>query len=454
LFFVFDLISHQFYWFCSFFFFCYFLVFGIVVAPAHSHNSKHGGPAPFNSMVRMRTSVGLQPARDMGPRLAADANPALATARRDTDVVGRHKRWLREQQRAVAEARDAEVREMIEMEERANRFRDEQRRKRETLRAQREAEGFAMSGGGGGGGGGGVPIASRSVGASAGYDAEGGSYMGHSQSYGASAAAGLRQDEQMEQFEQFRREKAAKRRKQEMRKQRAAARRVVNSTVPNPAGAGAASGAVPKWALTQHAAEEVEEEELGDLLDFAEGLDYASYIEDYNVRQALSLVKTRVAQLEKAQERYEEYLVELSEGEEDAEGDDIVETEDPDTGAPKRMRRVRRRVIGKRRDPSGMSEEERRAREAGWVDPGLSRAPPHVREAQALLSSKRELGAVHSRASLRNVAYNVSSAAPAPPPMPGLRRVHGLEIEQEERRVTRREVDPSQLPYLYRNPAI
>jgi hypothetical protein len=85
-------------------------------------------------MVRMRDTVGLVPAKDKTVRHAAELNPEGVVLRRETDVVARHKRWLREQQRALQEARDLEIRELLEMEEKQRAFKDNQRQKRELLK--------------------------------------------------------------------------------------------------------------------------------------------------------------------------------------------------------------------------------------------------------------------------------------------------------------------------------
>jgi hypothetical protein len=61
------------------------------------------------------------------------------------------------------------------------------------------------------------------------------------------------------------------------------------------ASAKAATGK-PAWALTEEKADAVEDEEAEALVDFANNLDYDSYIDDLEVRQALSVIRERIDQ--------------------------------------------------------------------------------------------------------------------------------------------------------------
>ena len=58
----------------------------------------------------------------------------------------------------------------------------------------------------------------------------------------------------------------------------------------------------PKWALTKEQAEEMEELEVDDLLEYVQGLDYDKFIEDLEIRQALEIVKERVEEIKKDKE--------------------------------------------------------------------------------------------------------------------------------------------------------
>jgi hypothetical protein len=53
----------------------------------------------------------------------------------------------------------------------------------------------------------------------------------------------------------------------------------------------------PAWAMTEKMTEEQKDAEVDDLLEFAYELDYEKYMEDYDVRQALAVIKERVGAL-------------------------------------------------------------------------------------------------------------------------------------------------------------
>lgn len=56
-------------------------------------------------------------------------------------------------------------------------------------------------------------------------------------------------------------------------------------------------GAKPAWATTEKQQEEMKEAEIDELLEFAYELDYEKYMEDFEVRQALAVIKERVAKI-------------------------------------------------------------------------------------------------------------------------------------------------------------
>ena len=61
--------------------------------------------------------------------------------------------------------------------------------------------------------------------------------------------------------------------------------------------AGAKKGGKPAWAITPKMQEDQKENEVDDLIDFAYELDYEKYMEDYEVRQALAIIKDRVNEM-------------------------------------------------------------------------------------------------------------------------------------------------------------
>ena len=61
----------------------------------------------------------------------------------------------------------------------------------------------------------------------------------------------------------------------------------------------AAAHAKPKWAMTAAADEEEKEEEADELLAFADGLDFEKYVDDLEVRSALAAITKRISEIEK-----------------------------------------------------------------------------------------------------------------------------------------------------------
>jgi len=62
---------------------------------------------------------------------------------------------------------------------------------------------------------------------------------------------------------------------------------------------GKAGKSKPAWALSEKEQEEAKEKEIDDLLEFAYELDYEKYMDDFEVRQALALIKDRVDEIKK-----------------------------------------------------------------------------------------------------------------------------------------------------------
>ena len=55
----------------------------------------------------------------------------------------------------------------------------------------------------------------------------------------------------------------------------------------------------PAWATTDKQREDAKEAEVDELLNFAYELDYEQYMEDFEVRQALAVIKERVDEITK-----------------------------------------------------------------------------------------------------------------------------------------------------------
>jgi hypothetical protein len=178
----------------------------------------------------------------------------------------------------------------------------------------------------------------------------------------------------------------------------------------------------PAWALTESQAgekDELQEEvDLDELLDFVEDLDFEQYVDDLEVQQALEIMRSRVTH---------------------------IETQRSERGAEEGGEP--REVVVLRPDDGGQT-----AGEEGWdgsvageeEDGDATARSEAIKAAKELLGSSRKLRAVHSTASIA-------------------KRLEALQEEQEAAEAEeaaaaaqgqKKDVDPSNLPYLYRNPAV
>lgn len=77
-------------------------------------------------------------------------------------------------------------------------------------------------------------------------------------------------------------------------------------------------GAKPKWAMTEKELEDEKEKEIDDLLEFAYELDYEKYMDDFEVRQAIALIKDRVKEIKKDDDWKQKITKEWNEAEDEA----------------------------------------------------------------------------------------------------------------------------------------
>lgn len=173
----------------------------------------------------------------------------------------------------------------------------------------------------------------------------------------------------------------------------------------------------PKWALTEEQAEEQdelqEEVDLDELLDFVEDLDFEEYVDDIEVRTALEIMKSRIASIDT-------YRSEASAREQ--------------TGEAVVLR------------PEGAGDDAASEREEGW-DPAGADEEAKLHSDEAIAAARKVLD---SSRKLRQVHSTKSMAAK----LEALREEVAQEGAQEMPQRQEKDVDPSNLPYLYRNPAV
>jgi hypothetical protein len=225
----------------------------------------------------------------------------------------------------------------------------------------------------------------------------------------------------------------------------------------------------PAWAYTEEGHADAEEQEVDDLLDFAQNLDFDSFMEDLEVREAVKFVKQRVEDIKYAEDTAEK------KAERKAELDG----------------RIQERI-----DAAAVRKEEERANGDGSA--AGSRIPTAIEDrpewdpsirleddgapltAEQLLARDSELRQVHSSRSIRALMETADANVPAKPKkkkivlpmhapaamapvsyapprivvsMPKY-TIANKSVVNEDGTVTRKTTRPSQLAFLYRHPAI
>eukprot|EP00928_Gymnodinium_smaydae_P047861 TRINITY_DN31975_c0_g1_i1.p1 TRINITY_DN31975_c0_g1~~TRINITY_DN31975_c0_g1_i1.p1 ORF type:complete len:406 (-),score=93.12 TRINITY_DN31975_c0_g1_i1:138-1355(-) len=230
----------------------------------------------------------------------------------------------------------------------------------------------------------------------------------------------------------------------------------------------------PMWAMTEQEKDAFEEGEADDLINFAEQLDYEKFINDDDFRQELVAMQDRAGRLKKEQDAFKDALVR----------DFNTRTEDEErstsAGGSPRGGNLEEgleglSVLGDLK--SEYSVNSRRSRgddrygghgEKDWDSStkcGDERIQPdtEVRSiAESVLESNPKLRGLHSKDSIQKVIEKVRERPPeasaldlqammlaeGPAPVP----VITTSADTQGRLF--KPTDPSQLPYLYRSPAI
>lgn len=206
--------------------------------------------------------------------------------------------------------------------------------------------------------------------------------------------------------------------------------------------------------MTEDEADGVEEDEAADLVDFASNLNYDTYIDDLEVRQALCVIRERIDK-EKAMQAAAEAADEAeaaAAADTDWEGEFVNSWNDA-AGSQ----------AGDRREKAAAAETKQDDWDASTV---MSETPSNAlpKEARAaaeeLLKCNPALAAKHSVKSLAAAAAT-AAVKPAEPPRPSLAEQMAalpppriVTIIENPRVLDKANCDPSNLPYLHRNPAV
>jgi len=211
-----------------------------------------------------------------------------------------------------------------------------------------------------------------------------------------------------------------------------------------PATASSAKGgpSKPAWAMTEQEADVVEDQEAEDLVDFAQSLDYDAYIDDLEVRQALNVIRERI-DTQKALDAATEAAV--GDGEGNWRDQFISEWNGDDDTASQRSKRAPIPVAADADADGGKQPDWDSSTNAGdeHRGPGTSASARAV--AESMLRENPNLAAKHSTKSLATIVEKGQADA-----LPPLRVVTIV----ENPKVPTKLIDPSNLPYLHRNPAV
>jgi hypothetical protein len=194
----------------------------------------------------------------------------------------------------------------------------------------------------------------------------------------------------------------------------------------------------PMWARTEEAAKEVEDEEDEDeaekLLNFAAGLDFDKYVDDLEVRAMMDQVKARVDELEVAIAEEDDNATrkeELAEAKEQR-----AELEKMLTGRSGKALGALTQANLDSYNSDGDEEEDYAAQDDDLMS-----------VAESVLSTSR----VHSKQSAKAMVQAAKKRVEVPQMKLAAPRV--VIHNEEPTRLTKKN-DPSNLPYMHRNPAV
>lgn len=95
-----------------------------------------------------------------------------------------------------------------------------------------------------------------------------------------------------------------------VREMRAQAEEAKQAEIKAAKAADAKPAAKPKWAMTEKAAQDFDEDQTVELLDFVDALNFDEYIEDLEFRKVLEAVKGRAGKLDKEQDAFKQLIAE------------------------------------------------------------------------------------------------------------------------------------------------
>ena len=382
--------------------------FGGVAAAAHKAASGGDGHVPFRSAVIPHEPLGLNPSRERRAMVRVER-------KKKDSALSRHKKWLKQLQKAKEQFQEQAVREENAKEEKRKRFAAQQAALRAEVRntvedAIEEADALEMA-------------ATKLAEAEREND------------------RAIEQElKKLDMYEQKNQEEDEGK-KEEQSLSKAQLKRANNNR------------SKPAWALTEEQKEQLEDEEADDLMDFANNLDVDKYLDDLEVRAALESVRQRIQEIDNEDEG------DAQDDNVDAENDYGSKYEENEYigNQPKsEKKKVKKMKLTKESLNALIGADE------GKTQDDDARSIASHASARSVLSDVKSLRGIHSARSLAQLAKQTAkemgkknSAGPLaaipevefiPPKISIVDDKKGIREEIKDR--------ASGLPYLHRNPAV
>ena len=223
----------------------------------------------------------------------------------------------------------------------------------------------------------------------------------------------------------------------------------------------------PAWAQTAAQMEEDKEAEIDDLLEFAYELDYEKYMEDYEVRQALGIIKDRVKELTQEDDWKEKMAEEWNKANEAeaaaraarkaaraAEGQRDGDAQSEITYQSQASKASKASFISRVSEAKRREAESKPAWDASTTGEKKQSAEDRMaaKIAQEVLRDNPKIRQVHSGASIKVLLEKEAKKQMAIAAKGG--EYKGPVISRIEEKGKTDKADPSNLPYLHKNPAV
>jgi len=168
---------------------------------------------------------------------------------------------------------------------------------------------------------------------------------------------------------------------------------------------GGRTTAKPLWAMTEDERDDFDEEQASELLRFAEGLDFDSYIHDLEFRQCLHVVRDRARHLQRAQDDFKESIVRQFD---QAAGMDDAIDGDATSSAGGHGLQCQRHAAGRGGGPEEKPDWDT-STACGDERPTVDKSSQNA--AHQLLESNPKLRSVHSKGSVQKVMEKARASA-------------------------------------------